>query len=349
MTSTNVLVSNIINSQSTQNLLQTHGLKAYETTWEDNGRNKNSSTGPLISDMTLVVKSDDRWGNLMPIIRCPNFSDVTDDVPIERFNVNYKNSVITLEELLKELNVHDSRDSVILTSNQCCVLPVESHKKTQFAIQLFNYQSMNSAPAVLVIVASKYGTSIQVVGSSNAKLFFDDNGTSRWFLAERLEDVRNDNNVSNPKANSFKELTSDEKLNNSIMIIQVPLKVPTLKRGSLGTKLGCTKLGGCDEKSVSLESVGMDFGQIGLGEVAGKFTGTNGITLVRNPDFPIRCTFQYYRVTDRDNIDEKNIIDIKEQLNQSHKVSIGHGSLILNPASNRITEPYMGTRPIKDD
>lgn len=376
MAAINTLVSNIVNSRSTQALLEAHGLKAHKVTWEDTGRSKKSCWGPNISDMTLVVKSGKQ---LMPVIRRPNFSDVTDDMPINTFQLNYKGSLISLEQLLKNLGVYDARDTQVLTSSQCCVLPVELGQKTQFAVQLFNYQSSHDEPAVLVILASKNGTSMQVLDSSNTKLFFDDDGIARWFSAERLEDVRIRQKAVKTKVDSYKEMTNEEKLDNSILMIQVPLLVTQKKRsavygGSSFTResamacsaaFGSSSFENCEEscdmsggffdelvyRSVSLGASigatrGMDMGQLGLGDAEGKYTGTRGVTLKRDPAFPVRCTFQYYRVTDRDNIDEKDIIDIKEQINQSLKVATGHGSLVLNPSSQRVTEPVLPDQPV---
>ncbi len=50
-----------------------------QVTWEDSARNKNSSWGPCISDMTLNV-----CGQNMPVIRQPKFADTTGDVALEK-------------------------------------------------------------------------------------------------------------------------------------------------------------------------------------------------------------------------------------------------------------------------
>lgn len=350
----NTLVSNIVQSKPTQDLLHAHGLTAYKIAWEDTGRSKNSCLGPNISDMSLLARgtSESRYESadvLMPVIRRPNFSDVTDDVPIDAFKVNYKGSLVTLEQLLKDLGVYDKRDSVVLTSSQCCVLPVESGKKTQFTVQLCNYQSSRSEPAVLTILASKNGTSVQVLDSANTQLFFDDHGTARWFSAERLEDVRIRQNAVKAKVDSFKEMTNEEKLDNSLMMIQVPLFVQKTRRSY--QCMGSSEE--CDEEMCAWEDTeescslgrkqfrGMDMAQLGLGDSEGPYCGIRGVTLKRDANFPVRCTFQYYRVTDSGTIDEKDIIDIKEQLDQSHKIAVGHGSLVLNTASGRVTEPVL--------
>lgn len=342
----NTLVSNIVQSKTTQDLLHAHGLTAYKIAWEDTGRSKNSCLGPNISDMSLLARgtSESRYESadaLMPVIRRPNFSDVTDDVPIDAFKVNYKGSLVTLEQLLKDLGVYDKRDSVVLTSSQCCILPVELGRKTQFAVQLFNYQSSRSKPAVLTILASKNGTSVQVLDSANTKLFFDDHGTARWFSAERLEDVRIRQNVVKTKVDSFNEMTNEEKLDNSLMMIQVPLFVQKTRSYQC---MGSSEEYESTEESCSLgrkQFRGMDMAQLGLGDSEGPYCGIRGVTLKRDANFPVRCTFQYYRVTDSGTIDEKDIIDIKEQLDQSHKIAVGHGSLVLNTASGRVTEPVL--------
>ena len=191
------VVANIVSDRSTTQLLNRYGLKAHSITWEDTARTKDSCWGPNISDMTLVVKDGKR---LMPVIRKPNFADVTDDVPIETFRVRVGNEkggdtskVLSLREYIENLALYtDSApdvdlyctemDANILTSSQCCVIPV-TEGTSDFAVQLFNYQSYDNNPAVLVILAAKDGTSAQIVEKSNQKLFFNDKGIARWFSA----------------------------------------------------------------------------------------------------------------------------------------------------------------------
>ncbi len=365
MSSVNNVVSRLTDDMSTIRLLKAHGLNANTVSWEDTGRSKGSCLGPNISDMTLVVKDSNA---LMPVIRKPNFADVTHDVPIETFNVNHEGTVKSLKALLEELNLYDARDSVVLTSSQCCVLPVEFGKKTQFAVQLFNYQSRSEDPAVLVILASKNGTSVQVLDSSNTKLFFDDLGTAKWFSVERLENVRIRAGEQKTRVDSFKEMKTAEILDNRLMMIQVPLKQKprSHERSYYGGVQECCAFtnedceeescdGGADlfgdtvvyrsanlgiPKGLALPR-GMDMGQIGLGDSAGPYTGVGSTVLTRDSALPIRCTFQYYRVTDAGKLDEKSILDIKEQLEQSLKAATAQGSLVLNPDSGRLTEPVL--------
>ncbi|UFX99916.1 ankyrin repeat protein [Megavirus baoshan] len=136
---------------------------------------------------------------------------------------------VTLEEYLKNFHkycgsmisntdLYSERDEHILTSAQACVLPLEENK-VEFAVDLYNYQS-GSEPAVLVIIATAYGTSAQVVSGGNTVLYFNDKETSRLFKAERLNDYRQS------KGKSLNgPMDAEEKALNGIYIYQVPLKV----------------------------------------------------------------------------------------------------------------------------
>jgi hypothetical protein len=413
------LVSSIVSDHATQDLLNAHGLKAHSVTWEDTGRSKGSCWGPNISDMTLVVKADTvsdhplYRSKLMPVIRKPNFSDVTQDVPIDTFKLRVgnettdaKDQVVPLKDYLRDVNkyvgdnkeiedMYLERDEVILTSSQCCVLPVKKGEKTQFAVQLFNYQSYNEDPAVLVILVTKDGTSTQILQRSNQKLFFNKNGKAHWFSVERLEDSRERRKVAKTRVDSFKEMKQEEKIENTIMMIQVPLKQkprPKMRGYGEGVLLCCSSAnegiafgynagmacqgsnsvaigssaglsydeededcemdfdlfdGATDcrstgrRKKKKVKGHGMDMGQIGLGDEEGDFIGTGGNKLVRDTRFPIRCTFQYYRVTDENFVSEKSIVDIAEQIAQAATIAVAQGSLVLNDKGERVTEPVL--------
>lgn len=383
---TDQLVSNIVRDSSTKDLLERHGLKANSVTWEDTGRYKGSCWGPNISDMTLVVKDG---AKLMPVIRKPNFADVTDDVPIDTFRVRVGNEkeggdsrMILLKEYLQnldlyvdnsnKLNLHcPEKDDNVLTSSQCCVIPVEKNT-TEFAVQLFNYQSYTDNPAVLVILATKDGTSTQIVQQSNQKLFFNDKGIARWFTAERLQDYRErKTGQKQEKVKSFTDMEHAEKMENVIMMIQIPLKVSPRYRSNVfvedcGYELEncsdeeeCTNFGGLTRGASGNDQFvpnivtalrighnaghnagrGMDLGMVGLGSGEGNFIGTKGLKLERDTRFPMRCTFQYYRVTDQNSINESDVNDIQQQLSQVTSKAVQTGSLVTDRNTGRTTEP----------
>ena len=417
---TSKIVSSITSDSATQQLLSKHGLRASRVTWEDTARNKGSCWGPNISDMTLELSKGSR--QCMPVIRKPNFSDVTVDIPLSGFTVVVGNEsgselkTIPLEEYLKNIKlytdnthdidllrydneaktvetktntekevkteggrtittttvttvttetVEDNREMIdkdVLTSTQCCVLPCDKEGNVDFNVRLYNYQSRDGDPAVLVIMVSNLGTSAQIVGSSTQALYFNDNGTAKNFNIERLQfNRKKKTGVEQDKVKSFKEMDHDEHLSNALMLIQIPLKQKPIVRRSFNQWGGgyddcyeeeecCVSFGGCDyevgdcgagstyrTKKVKKSSVGMDMGVISTGDEQGTFTGTQDQELERDHRFPIRCTMQYYRVTDEDNINEHDASDIKEQLETLYNVSDNKGSLVFD-ISNRTTE-----------
>ena len=80
------------------------------------------------------------------------------------------------------------RDTLVLTSAQACMLPLESSPSatTDFVPEIFSYQSTNTSPAVLAIIASAQGTSAQVLRSGKQPLFFNRGDVSVKFTARRL-------------------------------------------------------------------------------------------------------------------------------------------------------------------
>src|SRR5262245_34670720 len=88
-------VSNMVGDPSLSSRVQRRALSLVNVTWEDTVRFQGSSVGPNISDLTLQVRRKDAVGNfhqaLMPVIRHPNFTDRTGDVPADRFFVRVGN------------------------------------------------------------------------------------------------------------------------------------------------------------------------------------------------------------------------------------------------------------------
>ncbi|MGQ9896646.1 MAG: hypothetical protein ACUVR8_03660 [Acidobacteriota bacterium] len=73
-------------------LAQKYGLNIVNLTWEDTGRYKESAVGPNISDMTIQVGFEDPTTRrfqvtCMPVIRYPNFRDLTCDLDPRDFTL----------------------------------------------------------------------------------------------------------------------------------------------------------------------------------------------------------------------------------------------------------------------
>ena len=327
--------------------------------WEDTARSKNSCWGPNISDMTLTT-----GGRIMPVIRKPNFADVSIDFPIDKLSVlvgNENNSNlkrISLKEYLKDINKYTSnkvkpmyldRDDKILTSSQCCILPCETDK-TDFSVNLYNYQSSKSNPRVLVIVSSAKETSCQIV-TGNTGLNFNRNGKEARYRVERLADDRKARNVEQTC-----KITEEEKQSNDLFIYQIPLlDQPGVYYKSqqivLESCTDCTD--GDDDDSYKGSSVnsyarddfgsskrrrGFDQGILSVGSDIGVYPSVGKLNLVRDNKYPIRLTIQHYRVTDSvDNITSDLVKEIVSDISNIYEMGLNESSLVVEKTT-RTTE-----------
>ena len=252
-----------------QRLAAEHDLQIMDITWEDTGRYDNSSVGPNISDMTIQVEHrDPRTGeaqlHLMPVIRYPNFSDLTADVPMQRLSVltgNEKGETVeptlladVLEDLRSYLSKPDSwagsknsllaeRDSHVLVSAQAAFLPIPTSGEATFNPVLFNYQSYPGDPAVMTILATREGTSVTVIDNQRdgfdagrtwgQRLFFNKDGERASLTGKRISDFRAEQQAEQQAEQSETDdgsvvlppvEVSEEAGLNMVMLIQVPLK-----------------------------------------------------------------------------------------------------------------------------
>jgi len=326
-------------------------LSVTTVAWEDCG----ISAGPNISDLTL------RTGTTrMPIIRYANYTDITIDLTSEQLPMlvvgNESGSglrYVTLREYLEnfhlycgdpdtnKINLYHERDSHVLTSVQACILPVH-RRSVEFAVDLLNYQH---GATVLVIMATAYGTSAQVVSGGNTILYFNNNGTSRSFKAERISDYRDGQRKS-----LSEPMTEEEKSLNSIYIYQVPLKInrsaPTMKTNSGSDSYHLlVPLSGAGEIPKLKRDRSMERAILTMGKEKGPYQGimkSPGIPhqLQRDPDQPIRLTVQFYLCTDTDVITNANVEDIYKQIRNIYEQGLNENSLIVDH-SQRSTSTTM--------
>lgn len=350
-----VLVKSMLYN-STRALAERNGLQISTVAWEDTGRTKGSCFGPNISDMTLTVA-----GSTMPIIRKPNFADVTSDQAIDMFTVNVGNErgialkTVSLREYLTDITKYTdiktkgslvaARDTHVLTSTQACVLPLRDGK-VEFGVKLYNYQSCVE-PAVLVIVASSQGTSTHVVLGYDNVLRFNKSGRVADFVAERLKDDRARRGVATEGA-----MTAEEKTRNALLIYQIPLvyRAPVLQ--TFGSPESLMQL------SYSLDSAipcsagryaprserGMDHAVVSTTEGRGTYPSLSKWTVERDIRMPIRCTIQYYHVSDSDSISESEMVEIAAEVTKHLPV----GSLVVDGSTARPTEHAVPTHSFTD-
>lgn len=300
----------------------------------------------LTSDMTLNV-----GGVNMPMIRPPNFGDITVDMPIDKITVVVGNQAkgkalerISLRTYLENIGLYTGndkltslyrdRDAQLLASAQACILPL-SDGQVSFHVALFNYQSEANDPAVLTLVSSSTGTSCQVVDRNTTALYFNDAGNAVDFVAKRVSDDRVERNATTPVGAT---LTDEEKSRNSIMVIQVPLVTkPRPRRNNAMYMMECCSVAkSCDTRSASTR--GMEDAMISKGTVVkGKYEGTRDLKLERDDRFPIRVTIQFYKVTDTAEVRDADL----EQIALRHQTIYSHGSSqssLVTATTNRPTE-----------
>ncbi len=424
-------ITNITSNYKLKSLLNSYGLDAHTVCWEDTARSKNSCVGPNISDMTLRAEDTN-----MPVIRRPNFADITVDHPIDKFNVtvgNESDSVlkrISLVEYLENIcdytdnnlinKLINSEDKMVLCSTQACMLPA-SESQVNFNVRLYNYQTTESNPAVLVIISSNQGTSAQVLNSNTTDVLFNLEGLAYDFVAERLKEERKrlGKDLNAP-------MSEEEKERNVLFIYQIPLKVKEPERPKSVLKsstsssiiydsytsngpynynlskeefnnlceescdgvsnndylvnylssdckivlneakcLSNLTMGLSDKYVCSLnssltnyisesniiecirscnletnkEKLGLDNAMLRVGsESKGKFIGTRGLKLERDFRYPIRCTLQYYWITDTSELNESQVKQISSQLDKFYIHSENKSSLVLSE-TDRPTEP----------
>lgn len=77
-----------------------------------------------------------------------------------------------------------------------------------------------------------------------------------------------------------------------------------------------------------------------------KFVTQKDNNIKRDPAYPVRVTYQYYRAADSNNIPQSELDNIVQQLLQPFKVATAYGSLVTNIASDRPTESVLPEKKI---
>jgi hypothetical protein len=349
-------------------LAQEYGLDLVNLTWEDTGRYYGSAVGPNISDLTIQVQHQidspsARPGGicaltLMPVIRYPNFTDLTADIDPDDFYLLVGNERgddlerVTLTEYLKHFrrylsdpdswNGRDdsllaSRDSHVLVSAQAAFLPVPREGLAEFNPVIFNYQSYQGDPAVLTIVATREGTSATVIDNTRdafpagwswgQRLFFNQDGERASFTGERLSDFVQ----TRPVTMDSPEAAGESGLN-MVLIIQVPLR----QKVSLEDLL--PSFGAMAPMSEAAAKSDVEAAVIGHGDVEGPFTEIDGLAIRRDGRFPIRVTVQFYKATSDGIVTEADMQAIADQIDRVYEDGDYVGSLVVDGPSDRPTE-----------
>ncbi|NEQ51522.1 MAG: hypothetical protein F6K11_15495 [Leptolyngbya sp. SIO3F4] len=378
----------MIHDPSSQTLADRWGLDILDVTWEDTGRYDNSAVGPNISDMTIQVQQKDPVSgeyslHLMPVIRYPNFADLTGDVPIDQFYVLTGNENgtdlgrVSLKDVLGDLRNYLSepdswqgteksllaaRDSHVLVSAQAAFLPIPQGDEAKFNPVLFNYQSYPGDPAVLTLLVTREGTSATVIDNQRdgfdagrtwgQRLFFNQNGERASFTGQRLSDfeLENDHSVTELSVTEPAVDAAGKKAGlNMVMLIQVPLKQkqPFLPASPIALTADAMPMEESEISTLRRRS-DVEAAVIGHGEVEGPFTEVDNLEIERDPDFPIRVTVQFYKATSNGVVSADDMREIHEQIQKVYDDADYVGSLVLDGRQGRPTD-YDGNHTEPDD
>jgi hypothetical protein len=320
--------------------------------------------------MTIQVqqhnpKTDKYDLGLMPVIRHPNFSDKSADIPLDQFFLLVGNEKgkglkrVSLKEFLGDLRkyLHEpnswagdrtsllaDRDTHALVSAQACFLPIPKGDKAEFNPVLFNYQSYAENPAVLTILATREGTSVTIIDNKRdgfaagqtwgQRLFFNKNGERASLTGQRISDFQAE--TPDPGTQPTASAAGQEGLN-MVLLIQVPLKQK--ERPAFEAYDGMM-LGGSPPAAQSVMRGGSDVetAVIGHGRVEGVFTEIDNLAIERDPRFPVRVTVQFYKATSNGVVSPQDMADIKAQIDRVYKDADYVGSLVVSGDTGRPTE-----------
>ena len=358
-------VERMVQDTETQRLARRHGLSLVNVTWEDTGRSKGSSWGPNISDMTIGVRDSRGRLHPMPVFRFDNFHDQTADIKAADIWVRTGNAEgATLEstrlvDVLSDVrdylsrpsgfrassdDLTGSRDSHFLVSAQACFLPISATGTSTFTPVIYNYQSRRGAPAVMTVVATREGTSIQVVengsGPMSEVLYFNADGQRAPYTATRLSTFKATGGDATTRASDAAE---DAGLD-VVLIIQVPLKQQRVSRdyggwggfGMLDSAPSAVAAESMPRRRTTRSDV--ETAVIGHGETEGRFTEINGLKIARDARFPVRITAQFYKATSNGVVTGADVAALREQIDRVYDDADYVGSLVTDPGGRRPTD-----------
>jgi len=363
-------VESMVWDQGVQALVQRNGLVAVNVTWEDTGRSKGSVWGPNISDMTIGVRDMNGALHPMPVVRFDNYTDFTGDINPASFWLRVGNERgrslrnVSLAQILQSPRsyMHNpsswtggrsslwaSRDSEVIVSAQACFLPIPKYGEATFTPVIYNYQSQPDNPAVLTMVATREGTSMQVVenrdGYMSEVLYFDDDGQRAPFTATRLTDFRASGGDETTPAWAA---TEDAGLD-VVLIIQVPLKQREIVRddwgwdgygygGATGDMPMAEAQAASPKASLRAERSDVETAVVGHGDSEGRYDEFGDLPIERDTRFPIRVTVQFYKATSNGVVTASDIAQIREQIDRVYDNADYVGSLVTDGYTGRQTE-----------
>lgn len=194
----------LVNDSTFIGLLEQKQFHPVYISWEDIGRDENSSWGDRISDVGIWVRRDEKDSAsaelALSVRRSDNFTDKVLMVPSEKIkihqNIGGKTVEKTLPQRLKELGLSSKlRDKNVIVSNQFAIVPVPSKEmkgtwkkgtppRAAFNFSIFPYGSTNYV--ITDVIEGSHGA---VVGPGDHQMLYANvKGKKAPFTASRAED-----------------------------------------------------------------------------------------------------------------------------------------------------------------
>lgn len=363
----------MVSDNDAQRLAGKYGLQILNLTWEDTGRYKNSAVGPNISDMTIQVELKDPKGpsevRCMPVIRKPNFSDVSTDIDPHDFTLLVGNQHggglrrVSLYDFLDhptsfltkprswlghKQSLLAPRDSKVLVSAQACFLPVPKQGLATFNPVLFNYISTSGDPGVLTILATREGSSTTVI--DNKRDAFSEGGAWGQRLFHNRDGMRS--SLTGQRESDFNEQQSFNGGNaatpgmSMVLLIQVPLKQKHPMRDfqpMMAESVAKAAPSGGGMMAQRHSNSDVESAVIGHGADEGPFTEIDNLNIARDPNFPVRVTVQFYKATSNGVVSPGDMAEIDRQIDSVYEHGDVVGSLVTQGETGRPTE-YVGCK-----
>ena len=248
------------------------------------------------------------------------------------------------------------RDSHALVSAQATFLPVPRQGKATFWPVIFNYQSSRKNPAVLTLLVTRQGTSATIVDNARdsvgvsswgQRLFFNDGGQRAPLTGERLSDVQASGSTMNGE--SAASLGADANL---LMIVQVPLKYRAPRALALPAPAKAPSPMASAAGAMANDAVeahrhsDVEVAVLGHGPELGPYTELDGLTIERDPRFPVRVTVQFYQATSNGVLAAADVRALRQQIKNVYAMADYVGSLVVPSAADRARPTnWAGVRP----
>ena len=320
--------------------------------------------------------------HLLPVVRYPNFSDKTGDIAMNKIWIKVGNQSnrsqpvgVPLSEVLSNMRAYLSnpsslngngnflakRDSHVLTSAQHVFMPLPASGKVEFTPVLYNYQSSQGNPAVLTLMVTREGTSATIIENNSGdqsyqswgqQLYFNNKGQRTTFTAERKSAVKA--RVESGQATTGDAGALDEG-SDMVMVIQVPLvhQVSYPQQNTEDVAMApaaATPVANASKDKAASSAAGsivqersdVEQAVIGHGSDKGPFGEMANMNLVRDTQFPIRVTVQFYKATSNGVVSDADLQAMHDEIHEVYANADYVGSLVV-PKGDR-TRPTSWTR-----